>query len=199
MYGLKYDSSSSCRKRQSRSSYIRKRCSFGSCQRCSPGDRSGSGKKSRSQDRSISHARYAHRLVGAFLRRPRNIVLTRSIGYGMVYYDKAILGSATLFGMTSDLALSVKDYSTSPPTVDTSRLSWATSIFYFGMLAGLYPMTFILQRFNVRTVLGPVVLIWAIVCAATAGVSTWQGLYVQRFFLGLYFLASWADPSLTVI
>ncbi|KAJ5334131.1 uncharacterized protein N7506_007914 [Penicillium brevicompactum] len=106
------------------------------------------------------------------------------IGYGMVYYDKAILGSATLFGMTSDLALSVKDYSTSPPTVDTSRLSWATSIFYFGMLAGLYPMTFILQRFNVRTVLGPVVLIWAIVCAATAGVSTWQGLYVQRFFLG---------------
>lgn len=115
----------------------------------------------------------------------------------MVYYDKAILGSATLFGMTSDLALSVKDYSTSPPTVDTSRLSWATSIFYFGMLAGLYPMTFILQRFNVRTVLGPVVLIWAIVCAATAGVSSWQGLYVQRFFLGLCSLTSRADPHLT--
>ncbi|KXG54427.1 Major facilitator superfamily domain, general substrate transporter [Penicillium griseofulvum] len=106
------------------------------------------------------------------------------IGYGIVYYDKAILGSATLFGMTTDLQLLVKDYSTSPPSVDTSRLSWATSIFYFGMLAGLYPMTFILQRFNTRTVLGPVVLIWAIVCAATAGVTTWQGLFVQRFFLG---------------
>jgi MFS family permease len=103
----------------------------------------------------------------------------------MVYYDKAILGSAALFGMTTDLELSVKDYSTSPPTVDTSRLGWATSIFYFGMLAGLYPMTFILQRFNIRTVLGPVVLVWAVICAATAGVSTWQGLYVQRFFLGL--------------
>lgn len=87
----------------------------------------------------------------------------------MVYYDKAILGSASLFGMTSDLNLSVTDYATSPPTVDTSRLSWATSIFYFGMLAGLYPMTFVLQRFNIRTVLGPVVLLWAIVCAATAG------------------------------
>ncbi|KAJ5932127.1 hypothetical protein N7516_006616 [Penicillium verrucosum] len=106
------------------------------------------------------------------------------IGYGMVYYDKAILGSATLFGMTTDLGLLVKDYSTSPPSVDTSRLSWATSIFYFGMMAGLYPMTFILQRFNTRTVLGPVVLVWAIVCAATAGVTTWQGLFVQRFFLG---------------
>ena len=103
----------------------------------------------------------------------------------MVYYDKAILGSASLFGMTTDLGLLVKDYSTSPPTADTSRLSWATSIFYFGMLAGLYPMTFVLQRFNIRTVLGPVVLLWAVVCAATAGVTTWQGLYVQRFFLGL--------------
>lgn len=88
--------------------------------------------------------------------------------------------------MTTDLGLLVKDYSTSPPSVDTSRLSWATSIFYFGMLAGLYPMTFILQRFNTRTVLGPVVLIWAIVCAATAGVTTWQGLFVQRFFLGMF-------------
>jgi MFS family permease len=87
--------------------------------------------------------------------------------------------------MTTDLALSVIDNSTSPVTVDTSRLSWATSIFYFGMLAGLYPMTFTLQRFNIRYVLGPVVLLWAIVCAATAGVSSWRGLFVQRFFLGM--------------
>lgn len=86
--------------------------------------------------------------------------------------------------MTTDLSLKIVDKSTSPPTVDTSRLSWATSIFYFGMLAGLYPMTFILQRFNMRSVLGPVVLVWAIVCAATAGVTSWKGLFVQRFFLG---------------
>lgn len=86
--------------------------------------------------------------------------------------------------MTSDLELQVVDNSTTPPSVDTSRLSWATSIFYFGMLAGLYPMTLVLQRFDTRHVLGPVVLLWAIVCAATAGVTTWQGLFVQRFFLG---------------
>jgi hypothetical protein len=53
------------------------------------------------------------------------------------------------------------------------------------MLAGLYPMTFVLQRFNIRSVLGPVVLLWAVVCAATAGVTTWKGLFVQRFFLGM--------------
>lgn len=99
---------------------------------------------------------------------------------------QAILGSASLFGMTSDLSLSVVNHSTSPPSTDTTRLSWATSIFYFGMLAGLYPMTFILQRFTLHYVFGPIVMAWAITCAATAGVTTWQGLFVQRFFLGSY-------------
>ncbi|KAL3471336.1 major facilitator superfamily domain-containing protein [Aspergillus californicus] len=106
------------------------------------------------------------------------------IGYGLVYYDKAILGSAALFGMTADLQLSVTDTSVTPPQTDTSRLSWATSIFYFGQLAGSYPMTYILQYFQTKYVLGPMVMLWAIICAATAGVTTWQGLFVQRFFLG---------------
>ena len=86
--------------------------------------------------------------------------------------------------MTTDLALSVTDRSTTPPTVDTSRLSWATSLFYFGMLAGLYPMTFALQRLPVGRILGGLVILWGGICMATAGVTTHQGLYVQRFFLG---------------
>ncbi|KAF0325105.1 major facilitator superfamily transporter [Colletotrichum asianum] len=106
------------------------------------------------------------------------------IGYGLVYYDKAILGSAALFGMTADLQLSIIDSSVTPPKTDTTRLSWATSIFYFGQLIGSYPMTYLLQRFNTRWTLGPLVMIWAIICAATAGVTSWQGLLVQRFFLG---------------
>jgi hypothetical protein len=106
------------------------------------------------------------------------------VGYGLVYYDKAILGSAVLFGMTKDLALTVTSTATTPPTTNTSRLSWATSLFYFGMLAGLYPMTFALQRFNIGRILGAVVIVWAVVCMLTAAVTTHQGLYVQRFFLG---------------
>ena len=45
-------------------------------------------------------------------------------------------------------------------------------------------MTYTLQHFQTKHVLGPVVMLWAIICAATAGVTTWQGLYAQRFFLG---------------
>ncbi|KAH6686425.1 allantoate permease [Plectosphaerella plurivora] len=106
-------------------------------------------------------------------------------GYGLVYYDKAILGAAALFGMIDDLHLRlIVDPSTTPPTVDTTRLSWATSLFYFGMLAGLYPMTYALQRFDIGRILGGIVVVWAIICAATAAVVDHRGLYAQRFFLG---------------
>jgi MFS family permease len=86
--------------------------------------------------------------------------------------------------MTTDLHLSTIDKSTTPPTTSTARLSWATSLFYFGMLAGLYPMTFALQRFNLGRILGGVVILWSLICMLTAAVTTYQGLYVQRFSLG---------------
>lgn len=107
------------------------------------------------------------------------------LGYGLVYYDKAILGAAALFGMTTDLSLSVLvDGSQDPPVVDTTRLSWATALFYAGMLVGLYPLTYALQRFNMGRILGGVVVVWAGVCVSTAGVTSYRGLYAQRFFLG---------------
>jgi MFS family permease len=106
------------------------------------------------------------------------------IGYGLVYYDKAILGSAVLFGMTKDLHLTVIDRTTTPPTTSTDRLSWATSLFYFGMLAGLYPMSFALQKFDIGKILGPIVMLWGGICMLTAAVQDWRGLFVQRFALG---------------
>ena len=86
--------------------------------------------------------------------------------------------------MTTDLGLVVTDTSTTPPTSDTSRLSWATSLFYFGMLAGLYPMTYLVQRYPLPRVLPPLVLIWALVCGTAAACRSYTALYVQRFFLG---------------
>ena len=86
--------------------------------------------------------------------------------------------------MTQDLQLSVVDHSTGPPTTSTERLSWATSMFYFGMLVGLYPLTFLLQRFKIGRVLGGVVIIWGLIAMLTAAVTSWRGLFVQRFFLG---------------
>jgi MFS family permease len=87
--------------------------------------------------------------------------------------------------MTADLHLSVVvNAHTKPPTTSTQRLSWATSLFYFGMLAGLYPMTLLVQRFRVGRVLPILVCLWGVIAMCTAAVTTHQGLYIQRFFLG---------------
>lgn len=120
---------------------------------------------------------------GATTRWMGALALTSRLQYGLVYYDKAILGSAALFGMTADLKLSVANPQ-NPAVIDTSRLSWATSLFYFGMLAGLYPMSYALQRFETGRILGGVVCLWALICMLTAAVTSYQGLYAQRFFLG---------------
>lgn len=85
--------------------------------------------------------------------------------------------------MDKDLELSVV-VDPKKHIVSTDRLSWATSVFYFGMLAGLYPMSLILQRFRFNRVLCPLVILWGAIAMLTATVKTWQGLYAQRFFLG---------------
>ena len=108
----------------------------------------------------------------------------------MILYEtkalvQAILGAAALLGMINDLSLSVTDYTTDPPTTNTARLSWATSLFYFGMLVGLYPMTYALQYFRPGRLLGCTVLVWALLCMSTAAISSYKGLYIQRFLLGL--------------
>lgn len=106
-------------------------------------------------------------------------------GYSLVYYDKAILGGAAVFGMSTDLHLRViVDPHSHPPRASTARLSWATSMFYFGMLTGLFPLTYLFQRFHAGRTIGSVVMLWGAVAMSTAGVTTYKGLYAQRFFLG---------------
>jgi MFS family permease len=45
-------------------------------------------------------------------------------------------------------------------------------------------MTYALQRFDIGRILGGVVIFWSGVCMLTAAVTSYKGLYVQRFFLG---------------
>ncbi|KAF2194484.1 hypothetical protein K469DRAFT_547657 [Zopfia rhizophila CBS 207.26] len=118
------------------------------------------------------HAQEIGKEVETRVLRKIDWFLVPAMIVGKICYDKAILASTVLFGMTKDFSLSIVDTSTTPPTTDTSRLSWATSLFYFGMLAGLYPMTFTLQRSNLGCILGGVVIFWALVCMLTAAAVT---------------------------
>lgn len=78
-----------------------------------------------------------------------------------------------------------------------SRFSWSSSIFYFGFLVGSYPAMVLAQRFPIEKVASALVTVWGICLILTAVCTTWQGLLVERFFLG--FLEAGVSPMFMLI
>ncbi|KAJ1328267.1 MFS transporter ACS family allantoate permease [Microdochium nivale] len=108
------------------------------------------------------------------------------ITYGLQYYDKAMLSQAALFGLRTDLELTVGD-----------RYSFSAAIFYLGFIVGAYPAMWLAQRFPIDRVSSGLVVVWGICLILTSACTTWQALYVQRFFLG--FLESGISPLFMLI
>ncbi|EXJ66150.1 uncharacterized protein A1O5_10766 [Cladophialophora psammophila CBS 110553] len=78
-----------------------------------------------------------------------------------------------IFGMRDDLNLTVGN-----------RYSFSASIFYLGFICGAYPAVVLSQRFRIQHVAGIILCIWGAVLMCAAACKTFQGIYVQRFFLG---------------
>ncbi|KAK3068656.1 hypothetical protein LTR53_013608 [Teratosphaeriaceae sp. CCFEE 6253] len=110
------------------------------------------------------------RLVRKIDRRLLSILC---ITYGLQYYDKAMLSQAALFGLRTDLKLTVG-----------LRYSLSAAIFYPGFICGAYPAIVLAQRYPIERVIFAIVLLWGACLMCTAGVTHYHGLYVQRFFLG---------------
>lgn len=79
-----------------------------------------------------------------------------------------------MFGLRTDLELAVGD-----------RYSFSASIFYIGFIAGAYPAIVMAQRWPIERVAFGIVIVWGICLALTAACQSWQGLFAQRFFLGM--------------
>lgn len=97
------------------------------------------------------------------------------ITYGLQYYDKVILGHAAVYGLIQDLGLDV----------EPSRYSNASMIFYCGYLLGAFPISYLSQMFPTGKVCAALVIVWSAIVLSTAGCTTYQGLLVNRFFLGM--------------
>ena len=106
--------------------------------------------------------------------------------YGLQYYDKAMLSQAAIFGLRADLALTTGN-----------RYSFSSAIFYLGFIVGATPAIIMAQRFPIEKVAFVIVLVWGACLMTTAAVSNFQGLYTQRFFLGL--LESGVSPMFMLI
>ncbi|OQO10871.1 hypothetical protein B0A48_04172 [Cryoendolithus antarcticus] len=103
----------------------------------------------------------------------RRLLSILCVTYGLQYYDKAMLSQAALFGLRTDLALTVG-----------LRYSLSAAIFYPGFIVGSYPAILLAQRYPIEKVIFAIVLLWGLCLMTTAACTNHQGLYVQRFFLG---------------
>lgn len=114
--------------------------------------------------------------LSSSLRWRRDLLLMPllTIAFGLQFYDKAILGSALLFGIATDLNLSQKN------GTDLSRYSTATACFYYGYLVGSLPASYLSQRLHLSRYLGSAVILWGIIVILTPVISDYRGLYAQR-------------------
>jgi MFS family permease len=109
--------------------------------------------------------------------------------YALQYYDKALLSQAAIFGLRDDLGIQ-----------DGLKYSWISLIFYFGYIAGCYPVrptnpqsmlvltvqiSWLSQKFSIRRVCPIICFIWAIVVICTPACTNYGGMLVNRFMLGL--------------
>ncbi|KAE9407903.1 MFS general substrate transporter [Gymnopus androsaceus JB14] len=86
------------------------------------------------------------------------------LSYVLNYTDKAILSSASVFGLSTDTV---------------------SSIFYFGYLAWTYPTTILIQKLPVGRYVSINTIIWGVIVACTALCTNFGGLATTRFLLGV--------------
>ncbi|KAK4495150.1 hypothetical protein PRZ48_013477 [Zasmidium cellare] len=116
----------------------------------------------------------------------RRLLSLLVLTYGLQYYDKAMLSQAALFGLRTDLKLTIGE-----------RYSFSSAIFYLGFICGAYPAIVLTQRYPIERVLFCIVILWGICLMLTAACHNYQGLYAQRFFLG--FLESGVSPGFMMV
>ncbi|CAG9936328.1 unnamed protein product [Clonostachys rosea f. rosea IK726] len=119
-------------------------------------------------------------------RIDRTLLVILTLTYGLQYYDKAMLSQAALFGLRTDLELTVGE-----------RYSFSASIFYLGFIVGATPAILLAQRFPIERVCSGIVFIWGACVICTVACKNYQSFYAQRFFLG--FLESGVSPMFMLV
>ncbi|KAJ5910649.1 hypothetical protein N7504_005292 [Penicillium tannophilum] len=93
--------------------------------------------------------------------------------YFLQFLDKLALSQATLFNLRQDLNLHGSQY------------SWTSAIFYFGYFFWSWPSSYVIVRMPIGKYLSLVVFLWGGVLMCHAACTSFAGLMVARFFLGV--------------
>ncbi|RDL40510.1 Uncharacterized protein BP5553_00489 [Venustampulla echinocandica] len=120
------------------------------------------------------------------------------VSYGLQYMDKTILAASAQFGIVENLGLYDLVLQNGKVTTDLQKFSHATLIFYWGFAFGSLPAAYLAQRFPIGRFCGISIAVWGGITMATAGVTSYPGMMVLRFFLGFVEAAIPAAFSLIV-
>ncbi|KLT44627.1 MFS general substrate transporter [Cutaneotrichosporon oleaginosum] len=94
--------------------------------------------------------------------------------YAMNFLDKTALTYASVMGLFKDTKIT------------GDQFSWVASIYYFGYLAGTFPMVYGLQRLPLAKFTSFNIIVWGISVGCTAAVNNYAGLLGLRFILGIF-------------
>ncbi|GAA5987464.1 hypothetical protein JCM11641_003837 [Rhodosporidiobolus odoratus] len=121
------------------------------------------------------------------------------VSFGLQYWDKAVMGSAAVFGLLKDLHLTTSHINpeTGKTVVSTLRYSTASASFYWGYIAAVLPCALLLQRLPLVKTLSVLILLWGITAILTVVCHSYRGVVVQRVFLGI--LESSVSPGFVMI
>ncbi|KAK4051674.1 hypothetical protein OIO90_004624 [Microbotryomycetes sp. JL221] len=156
--------------------------------------RAGDEQQQRWSDDKASDETHSPEAERRVLRKVDMILMPiLTVSYGLQYYDKAILGSAAIFGIIEDLGLST----TVNGVTSTLRYSTASAAFYWGYIVAVLPLALVLQRLPVAKALSTLIFFWGVCTILTVVVTSYEGLVVQRVFLGL--LESSVSPGFVLI
>ncbi|CDK26345.1 unnamed protein product [Kuraishia capsulata CBS 1993] len=86
--------------------------------------------------------------------------------------DKVSLGTAAIFGFRTDTNLVGQQY------------SWLSSIIFIGSLVGMWPMSYLVQRFRLGKVLAICSMLWSTFCLLLCACHSFPGLAALRFLMG---------------
>lgn len=115
---------------------------------------------------------------------PRNKALTRKVDlillpllagtYTLQYIDKSALAYSAVFDLLSSTHMTSDQY------------SWLASIFYFAYLVAEYPWNILAQKTRLGLVVSGNVLAWGAMLMITAACSSFTGMAICRFLLGIF-------------
>lgn len=115
---------------------------------------------------------------------PRNKALVRKVDlvllpllsgtYMLQYIDKSALAYSAVFDLLSSTHMSSDQY------------SWLASIFYFAYLVAEYPWNILAQKTKLAKVVSGNIIAWGAMLMITAACSSFTGMAICRFLLGVF-------------